>query len=140
MRAKTINVINEEMIGTFMGQFDHNRIEVYKNPQTLRRLKYWVRACSDEHGNLYVADSYDVLHFELGKFLALRGIFDLIDWQRYKNTNTWYLAEGYDLNNNGLENELDEESAELINKLAPIVEERHKQFNFIYDETILRAM
>jgi hypothetical protein len=140
MRAKGVNAINEEMIGTFKGTFDLNRVEVYKNPQTLRRLKYWVRACSDEHGNLYVADSYDILHFELAKFLALRGIFDLIDWQRYKNTNTWYLAEGYDLSDKGLENELDDESADLINRLAPAVKERHKQFKFIYDKTILRAM
>lgn len=135
--VKSFERIDEEMIGTYRGQWDANRIEVYKNPKTLKRLYSWVRACSDKNGNLYVANSEDTLHHELAKFLINRGILELIDWQRLRNTDTFYLAEGYDLSVVGLDNALTPEEKKMISNFSDKVIEKHPKFNFIHDRTIL---
>ena len=137
MRAKFIEV-NESFVGRFMSDYDKEFVEVYKNPQTLKNLQPWIRACSDKFGNLYVADSQNILHSDLGKFLIKKGIHDnMIDWQRYKDTNKFYVAEGYDLSMLGLENALEPEELNMIRRFSKAVKEEHTRFAFISDKTIL---
>ena len=143
MRAKFVN-INEEFIGMFRTHwhYGHNEpVEVYKNPQSLKRLQPWIRGCSDKDGNLYVADSQDILHHDLATFLVSKGIKDdFVDWQRHGKNNTFYLAEGYDLNGRGLQEELTDEQVERINTYTPKVAETHPMYKFIQDTTILNAI
>lgn len=141
MRAKIIRM--QELIESFIGTFDSDfdgKVEVYDNPQTISKLQPWIRGCSDEDGNLYVADSQNILHYELASYLTIEfGKLHLIDWQRYGGSNTFYLAEGYDLSDVGLTNSLSEKEIAEIEEMAVMVKNRNKQYEFIHDKTILNA-
>jgi len=127
------------LIGSFISRSE-DKVDVYKNPKLLNNLQSWVRGCSDREGNLYIADDQDILHDELAYFLVRKGMKDdFVDWQRFEDTSTFYLAEGYDLSMEGLENALEDDQKETINTYAPRVEKANPQFNFIYNKTILEA-
>jgi len=128
-------------IGSFQSIYDKSQVQVYKNPATLKHFNGWVRGCSDKHGDIYIADNEDILHYNLVLYLINKfGMHDdFIDWQQYYDTNEFYLAEGYDLSNNGLDEELTDEEKEKINDYAPRVIAKHPNFKFITDKTILNA-
>jgi len=129
----------ENCIGKFK-DWDNYMVKVYLNPSSLKMFGNWNRACSDEKGNLYLADSIEILHDELVAFLSSKDIKgNLINWQQYKDSNVFYLAEGYDLNEVGLDNSLSDEEIVIIKKHTPIVIKNHPQFNFRTDMTILSA-
>lgn len=139
MKAKTVKEsINENLMGTFIGPYENERIDVYKNPRTLVRLQKWVRGCSDMEGNLYVADSQNVMHNDIAEFLRKHKKINLIDWQRFGNSNTFYLAEGYDLNLNGLADELSDEEKEMIKTSVPMLRKNFPMFTFIENKTIIQ--
>lgn len=128
-------------IGSFQSIYDKSQVQVYKNPSTLKHFNGWVRGCSDKYGDIYIADNEDILHYNLVLYLISKfGMRDdFIDWQQYYDTNQFYLAEGYDLSNKGLEGELTDEQKETINNYAPRVIAKHPNFKFITDKTILLA-
>ena len=137
MRAKLVN-LNESVVGWFISKYDKEKVDVYKNPQTLKNFQSWIRGCSDKFGNLYVADSQNILHNDLGQFLIRKGIHDnMLDWQRYRDTDKFYLAEGYDLDMLGLQNALEPEELKMIQTFSAKAKEMHPRFAFISDKTII---
>jgi hypothetical protein len=98
--------LKEELIGRA------NNREVYKNPPSIKNFSDWTRAISTKSGDLYVAEKYDLVHITFIKYLRNKGILksnegwdtnagtyvNMMAWQRYKNTNKFYLSESYHLN------------------------------------------
>lgn len=104
--------LNEELLGSIWSYDDE--IEIYKNPPRIKRMGPWCRAITDQDGNFYVATMPNATNFEvvvthLGliewlqdtKHLNVKTTWDGrmyikgIAWQRYKNTNQFYLGESY---------------------------------------------
>jgi len=104
--------LKEELIGRA------NDYEVYKNPPSISKFSDWTRAISTKSGDLYVAEHYDLIHTTFVKYLKSKGILksdegwkeikeegkynfsyytyiNMMAWQRYKNTKTFYLSESY---------------------------------------------
>jgi hypothetical protein len=130
-------------IGSFVDEMDEIA-NVYKNPPSLKYLQMWVRACSDDKGNLYVADSQDIMHWNLEDFLKNQGISSkstyqktFMDWQRHKDTDVFYVAEGYDLELVGLNLSLSKEEKQQFKEYSQAVIKRNPQIKFVYNKTII---
>lgn len=101
--------VNEEFIGKFHGQWQKpgEEIEIYKNPKSIKRMGEWNRAISDREGNLYVADDPNTIHDEMIEQLFAWGEIDyswfaivedkllICGWQRYENSNNFYIAQTF---------------------------------------------
>lgn len=115
MRARYIN-INEELVGTYEGMMASDIIEIWRNPPSVKEMGPWARAFTDYNGDFYIAsiederrDDTSTTHTEMFGWLKSKGkdirihwdagegtYVDGISWQRYKNTNNFYLSESYD--------------------------------------------
>lgn len=129
---KKINNINEELVTT-LKLFNYN-IEVYKNPQTLTRIKPNIRGISTPDGDFYIVDSTEIIHTVFSSqmrengFNFPRNIYNdnnYIAWTRYGKSDDFYLGESYEVNDEKNEiEELNKQSIENVKKKNP-------QFNFI---------
>ena len=110
--------LNEELLGNYVGEWYKKPFEVYKNPPSIKRMNSDIRGFVDSEGNLYLAnadvDSFEAStdHKEIFDFLRKKGIgkrvtmyFDknekrviegnLVPVQRLRDTNDFYLGEGF---------------------------------------------
>ena len=99
--------LNEELLGSYV--YFSKKIEIYKNPPTAKRMGPWTRAITTLNGNFYVADNYATSHMKIIQFLyeknelpnpaqyynANWGYENLVAWQRWHNSNEYFLAESY---------------------------------------------
>lgn len=98
--------INEEFVG-FMQDRSNKTIEVYKNPKSIKRMESDIRAVAYKNGDLYIVDdSYDLLHKDIVQYLEKNTkepifytrtayIEHQVHLRRFKDTNYFYLGEGY---------------------------------------------
>jgi len=135
-RTEELVPMKEELIGRA------NDREVYKNPPSISNFSNWTRAISTKSGDLYVAEKYDLIHTIFIKYLKSKGILksnegwqqqihndgtytheyvNLIAWQRYKNTKSFYLSESY---------QFIEEHMKNMEKMAQNVRKKNPQYKF----------
>jgi len=97
------NQLSEEFLGTFEGR---EGMEVFKNPNSIKRLRPDIRGIVTENGDLYIIDnSGDVIHNQLSQWLNFKGyplpndVYSgfmhgaIVTVQRYENTDKFYLGE-----------------------------------------------
>jgi hypothetical protein len=103
-------LINEEKLGMFYNK-NGNNIEIYRNPNSIKRFQPNCRAICLPNGDLIVADDqYNVIHGNLSEWIRNHNIFNtpkkfdvykddnmdtFILLMRYCITNTFYLSESY---------------------------------------------
>ncbi len=109
MKIKSFNIfINEEFIGDILDPINlKDRYNVYKNPINLKKITPRCRGIIDKYGNLFIADTENITHYDLSKYLNRIGYsfptdknlyrhFDkIVPVQRYENTNDFYIGEGF---------------------------------------------
>ena len=134
MIPKLKDLINEELFGEFGGY------EVYKNPKSIKRMSKDLRGISLPNGDLYVVDTYNIIHVDIHKYLRKKGIklpsmhtsYDLaqviqkgyINWQRDKLTDTFYLSESSP-------SRLDSETSKMFKKYVKKVKQKNLSYKFI---------
>ena len=128
-----VNNINEELVTT-LKLFNKYDFDVYKNPQTLAKLKSNIRAISTPEGDLYVVDSTEIIHSMFGSKMKEKGFnfpeniyynFDYIAWTRYEKTNDFFLGESYEVYDD--KNEIEQLNKQSIEN----VKNKNPQYNFI---------
>lgn len=120
MRARFVyESLNEELVSSI--SWVGKDFEIYKNPKTVKRMDYWARALSTDNGDFYVitfkpeqiTSNYDdivITHTELADWLRDNVNSNIkwtkfgnqsgygyypgaIAWQRYNNSDKWYISE-----------------------------------------------
>jgi hypothetical protein len=104
-------MVNEEFLGRMDYSEDGNEdIEIFKNPNSISRLKGDIRGIITKDGDLYVANAKDMLHSILAKWLnnniktnfpidwktQYYCDFEMIPVQRYNATDKFYLGEMFE--------------------------------------------
>lgn len=94
--------LNEEFLGRHK---DHEYLEFFKNPSSIKKMEPNLRAISDKKGNLFVcSDPYLFDHVNISSWLYTKGINlggitqminDGILWERNKNTDEFWLSRAY---------------------------------------------
>lgn len=136
-------LLNEERLG-IIETVGNPPLEVYKNPRTVKRMDFWARGISDDNGNFYVMtlehnqmtntwDDITATHTELASYLDSNHI-DVhwvsipgehgygyykggIAWQRYNNSDKWYISES--TSDNWIKNNIEyiKDQINKVNKL-----------------------
>jgi len=120
MRARFVcEFLNEELVSSI--SWSGKDFEIYKNPKTVKRMDYWARAMSTDNGDFYIitfkyeqiTSNYDdiiITHTELADWLRDNVNSNIkytpfgdksgygyypgaIAWQRYNNSDKWYISE-----------------------------------------------
>jgi hypothetical protein len=146
-----IKLVKESLNEELLGVVDHTDTEIYKNPPSIKHFEHFVRAISDDKGNLFVAHKeWDVIHPNIyywlidNKFMKnyrsrIHGAdcwdvaweYDkIILWQRIGKTNNFTLGESYNFD------EMDDSDFNKLELLADKVRKKNPKFNFIlkYDK------
>jgi hypothetical protein len=131
--------INEEHI------FHEADFDIYKNPESIKRMSPWKRAISDKYGNLFVMDDrfFWYTHLDMMKLLDNTGDFNKINykyflnvyvlWMQAGNSNKFYLSESY--NTNESYNDMEDHKSH-INKLTKLVKKKNSNFKFLTEGNI----
>jgi hypothetical protein len=130
--------INEEHV------FHNKSLDIYKNPQSIKRMSPWKRAISDKDGNLFVMDDpyFVMVHDGLVKILNSKGevesssnyesiLGNFIAWTQPGNKSEFYLSESYSTNRglhqwHALSNYKDH-----IKEFTKYVEKKNPQFKYV---------
>jgi hypothetical protein len=94
------NKIFEDFLGSYTTRYN-TEFEIYLNPTSIKRMGGWVRAISDQTGDLYVGTPSEIIHDDILEQINDVSEFDIFDnfnaiaWQQKDNENTFYLAESY---------------------------------------------
>jgi len=128
--------INEEHV------FHEKHLDIYKNPQSIKRMSPWKRAISDEDGNLFVMDDpyFMFIHEDMVKILNkeseiesssnYESIFsNFVVWTQPGNKHEFYLSESYsnrDSQWHALSNYKDH-----IKEFTKYVEKKNPQFKYV---------
>lgn len=143
MKAKFISdFLNEELVGRYKYTLraDHDPIEVYKNPKSIKRMSNELKGISTEAGDLYVFDGTEVTHEEMASWMvkhgylppsggwvgSKRGTFaKCVAWTRQKGQNIFVLSESY-----FFIRDIPEEEFEYMEKLRDRVKNKNPQYEF----------
>ena len=107
--------LNEELLDVYSSYFSP-RIELYKNPKSIKRMGPWCRAITDQNGNFYISSadgetrqtistSHTIMITRISRHENIttrwdgansRNYINGIAWHRFGNTNKFYLAESYE--------------------------------------------
>lgn len=147
--------LNEVLLGVMkMDMYYKHKIEVYKNPASIKKLGPWCRAITDSKGNLFVASVEDeeqhtiaTTHTEMISYLKKKGeCLDMswqgklhggvyvngICWHRYENSSDFYLAESY--SDNYVDGRTDPQTIKYVENFIDQARLKNPRINFILEK------
>ena len=138
MIPKLKDLLKEELFATISVQ--NKRLEIYKNPKSIKRMTNGLRAVSLPNGDFFVVDANNVIHINLHEFLkregiklpTMFGIDDIrtaidsgyINWHRDGSTNNFYISESTGA-------KIPKKTIKNVNKYAKKVKQKNPAYKFI---------